>query len=342
MRVKTLLICSALAGGLGFAVSAFAVSALGQSRTERVVVTIGGVPLTVADIEARIARVPAFRLRELGPTVDEQRHKLIEQLIDLELLATGARVDKLDERDDVGMRLRRVLVNALEAKLRDEALASAAVGDDAVRRVYELNRSRYVSETRLKIWQIVLNTREDADKLLKEIRDDKAWDSDAVGKWDDLARKWSIDKTTAMKKGNLGFVSVDGTTQDKLVRVNPVLFAAANKLLEGAIATGPVQDGSVWVVVSRRGTVTTPERTLESEAPAIRQQLAKQQQGERMEAMLKGLRKKYVQEFHPERLSDVTIDLGGAVSSARRPGSLPRLHTAVRPGAPSSDNATLR
>lgn len=318
------------------------VTASAQSRGDRVVVTLGDARLTVADVEARLARVPAFRLRELGATPEVQRRRALDAVVDVELLAMAARAEKLDEREDVAIRLRRTLVGALEAKLREEALASAEVSDQAVREFYEKNRGRYASETRIKIWQIVAKTRDDAAEVLKAIEADKEWDKDPVGKWDDLARKSSIDKTTAMKKGNLGFVAPDGTTQDASVRVNPALYAAAAKLSEGQIASEAVQDGDVWVVVSRRGTMTTPERTLESETPTIRGMLAKQQLQQRMNAALEALRKKYVSELHPERLGDVTIDVGGAVTPARRPGSLPRVTRAERPGAPRAEDGHLR
>jgi len=337
VRASSALVFAVVTSGM-----AMGISAVAQSRSDRVVATIGDTKLTVADVEARLARVPAFRLRELGATPEEQRRKALDQLIDVELLAMAARADKLDERGDVAMRIRRVQVSALEAKLREEALAAAKVSDDEVRAFYEKNRSRYAAENRLKIWQIVVRSREDADKVLAEIAADKEWDKDAVGKWEDLARKWSVDKTTSMKKGNLGFVSPDGTTQDSLVRVNPALFVAADKLTEGQIATEPVKDGDAWVIVSRRGTMRTPERPLEMEAPTIRTMLAKQQLSARMTAVLEGLRKAHVSEIYPERLGDVTIDVGGSIAPARRPGALPRVHRAERGGAPASEGGTLR
>jgi peptidyl-prolyl cis-trans isomerase C len=321
---------------------AFGVSAVAQSRGDRVVVTIGDTKLTVVDIEARLARVPAFRLRELGPTADEQRRRALDQLVDAELLAMAARAEKLDQREDVAMRLRRVMVGALEAKIRDEALAAAPVSDDAVKAFYEKNRARYAAETRIKIWQIVLKSREDADKVLEAVRADKDWDKDAVGKWEDLARTHSIDKSTSMKKGNLGFVAADGTTQDRQVRVNPALYAAAEKLGEGQFATEAVRDGDVWVIVSRRGTMRTPERSLDMESMTIRNMLAKQGLDERIRAAIEALRKQYVTELHPERLGDVTIEVGGAVGPARRPGALPRLHKAERSGAPEPRDGVLR
>lgn len=331
---------------LGFAavvgVTIVGLQAAAETRGRRVVVSMGDTRLTVDDVEARLARVPAFRLRELGATPEEQRHKALDSIIELELLAKAARADKLDQREDVALRVRRVVVGALESRLREEALASATVSDEAVRAFYEQNRGRYASELRLKIWQIVVQTREDADKVLAEIRGDKAWDKDPVGRWEDLARKWSIDKTTAMKKGNLGFVTRDGSAQEAGVRVNPAIFEVAEGLKDGEIAREPVQDGDVWVIVSRRGAFQTPERTLDMESPTIRGLLARQQLQSRMDAILAELRRKYVEELHPERLGDVTIEVGGAVAPARRPGSLPRGHKAERLGAPRAEDGPPR
>lgn len=322
--------------------SAWGISAGAQSRGDRVVATFGDASLTVAEVEARLARIPPFRLRELGATIEEQRKRALDQLLDVELLAMAARQDKLDERDDVAMRIRRAHVSALEATLREEALRNASVTDDDVKAFYDKNRSRYAAENRLKIWQIVLRTREDADKVLGEIAADKDWNKDAVGKWEDLARKWSIDKSTSMKRGNLGFVTEDGATQDHQVRVNPALFAAADRLGDGEIAKEPVQDGDAWVIVSRRGTMRTPERSLESEAPTIRSMLARQKLTAELQAILEGLRRAHVTEMHPERLGDVNIDVAGAVSPARRPGALPRLHRADRVTGPRAEGGALR
>src|SRR5205809_31842 len=82
---------------------------------------------------------------------------------------------------EVKLRLDSVLVNALVARLQEEALHSAEVSDDAVRAYYEQNHDRYAAEERIKIWQIVLASRADADAVLKAIHDDKDWDKDPVG-----------------------------------------------------------------------------------------------------------------------------------------------------------------
>lgn len=314
------------------------VSAVAQSRTDRVVAKIGDERLTVGDVEARLARVPAFRLRELGGTPDEIKARVVDEIVDLELLVAGARADKIDQRDDVKQRLDAVLINALGQRLQEEALRSAEVSDDAVRAYYDQNRERYAADQRVRIWQIVLASKDDADKLLKAIHGDKDWDKDPVGKWEDLAKKSSIDRSTAMTKGDLGWVRPDGSTAQKQVRVSPALFAAAAKLGDGQIAADAVQDGERWVVVSRRGTMNTPERTLEMETPTIRRMLARQQVQERMQKVLDELRTQYVKEIHLERLDDVTIDVAGGVGVERRPGSLPKTHRSEGPEEPQRDS----
>ncbi len=319
------------------------VSAVAQSRGDRVVATIGTTKLTVGDIEARLARVPAFRLRELGATPEAVRRAALEEIVDFDVLAEGARADKLDERDDVRLSLQKVLIDALMSRLQNDALRGAEVSDQAVREYYDQHRDRYASQSWLKLWQIVLPSRKDAEDVLKEIHDDKDWDKDPVGKWEELAKRRSIDKTTSMKKGQIGFVLPDGTTPQRQVRVAPALYAAAAAIEDGQIAPQPVQDGGEWVIVSRRGTMNTPERPLDMEEPTIRKLLAKQQVQKRLDKILDGLRKQYVSEMHPERIGDVAIDiLSGDLAAERRPGSLPKSHDAERPGAPRPIDGELR
>jgi peptidyl-prolyl cis-trans isomerase C len=313
-----------------------------QSRSDRVVAVIGDAKLTVGDLESRLARVPGFRLREMGSTPDEIRKNAVDQLVALVLLAEAARAEKLDERDDVRLKLQGTLISALQARLREEALRSAEVSEDAIRAFYESNRDKYVAVTRLRLQQIVLKTREDADKLIKQIRDDKDWDKNPTVKWEELVKKWSIDKATAMTGGDLGFVSPDGTTEQKRLKVNPALFAAASKVKDGEIVPEPVQDGSAWVILARQGSYRTPERTLATEAPTIRNLLAKQQVQSRMDKIIEGLRKQYLKEIHPERLDDVNITIAGDLTPTRRPGSLPRGQAAERPGPPRYQAGDLR
>ncbi len=332
---------------LGFALIAAlvsgGVSAVAQSHGDRVVATIGERQLTVAELEGRLGRVPGFRLRELGSTPDAVRRAALDEIIDFEVLAEGAKRDKLDERDDVRLRLQKVIIDALGARLHEEALKQIQVSDEAVRAYYDEHQDRYAAQDWLKIWQIVVNSREDADKVLKAIHDDKEWDKDPVGKWEELCKKWSVDRSTAMNKGQIGFVLPDGTTPQRQLRVNPAIYAAAAKLGDGDIAPEPLQDGERWVIVSRRGEMQTPKRTLEMEADTIKKILAKQQVQQQMQKILEDLRKQHVSEMHPDRLDDVTIDaFNGDVGASRRPGSLPRAHDAERPGPPRPQDGELR
>ncbi len=325
-----------VAGGL-LLVGAFAGVAIADARQDRVVATIGQGTLTVGEIERVLRLMPTFRLANLGPTPDAIRRTFVEELIDFELLAVAAKSDHLDEREDVQSRVRGVLVQALQSRLRAEALASVSVSDEAVKAYYEQNAERYRSELRLKLWHIVVDKREDAAKLIETIKTDKEFAKDPIVGWEKLVEKHSTDKTTHLKNGNLGFVRADGSTKDKQIRVNPALYAAALKVKDGEIAPEPIADGATWAIVQRRGTVDTPERTLEAETPNIRAMLGKQVVGKKLEAMLAELRKRYVTEIYEQRIDDVEIDVQGNLSAQPRQGSLPQRRGAERAGPPVGD-----
>ena len=54
-------------------------------------------------------------------------------------------------------------------------------------------------------------------------------------RWNELARDESVDKTTSMRGGNLGFVAPDGSTTDPNLKVDPALYAAAEKVKDSEL-----------------------------------------------------------------------------------------------------------
>ncbi|MSP25539.1 MAG: peptidyl-prolyl cis-trans isomerase [Myxococcales bacterium] len=316
---------------------AVADTALAGAREDRVVAVIGEQTLTVGGVERMLKLVPAFRLRALGPTPLAIRRAVVEELIDLELLVQGALKERLDQREDVQTRVRAVLVQSLENRLRAEALASVLVTDEAVKAYYAQHADRYRAELRLKLWQIAVDKREDAEKLLDTIKNDKAFAKDPILGWETLAANHSTDKSTAMKFGNLGFVRPDGTTKDKQLKVSPALYQAAAKVADGEVVPAPIEDGGRWLLVQRRGSVETPERPLESEAASIRAMLSKQAVGTKLDATLAALRKQHVTELYEIRIDDVDIDTQGNLAPQRRPGTFPPPKRAERPGPPLGD-----
>jgi peptidyl-prolyl cis-trans isomerase C len=331
----------ALVGLVVLAISGVVV--LASAQNDRTVATIGDRKITLGEAQARLDTVPLMQLKNLGSDPATVKARFVEQLATLELLVQGARDKKLHERRDVRDRIRDKLRMALLNDLHREALEAGEVSDEEVAKYYDENRSRYAAQQRLKIWQIVLGTRAEAQDVLNIIANDEEYAKDPIAGWDKLARERSLDKATSMRKGNLGFVQPDGVTAHKDIKVPAILFQAASKIADGELLKTPLKVDKYWVVLQRRGSVVTPERKLDTEATAIRGVLAKQKVAERQKELLDELRARYVKEKNPSAVDAIEIDHAGDIGHGARPGTLKRRsHRTDGKGKPQGSPGKLR
>ena len=98
-----------------------------------------------------------------GKTPEEIRRNFLDRVVVREmLLAEGAISDKMNERPDVGDRIRVVLRNLLLSKIRAEVASASPTTDADVKAYYDANVARYNSPQRIAIWRILVETREEA------------------------------------------------------------------------------------------------------------------------------------------------------------------------------------
>jgi peptidyl-prolyl cis-trans isomerase C len=313
------------------------------AQDDRVVARVGGTSITVGELERRVKQLPIFQLRQFGKTNAHVRRSITERAVADELLVQGARAQKLDEGPEVADRLRSILASALVNDLREEMERAGEVSDEEVRAYYEARRDSYKPQQRIKISQVVVATRAEAEKLLDTIYNDETYAKDPEVGWDKLVQEHSLDKSTAMRKGNLSFVSSDGGTAYKDVRVSPAIFEAAAKVKDGQVFPEPVQVGDkAWAVLWRRGSQQTPERTLEMEATTIRGILAKDKVQARVKSLLEELRAKHVRDAQLGLAEQIEVSAQGDLAPRRRPGGLPRGHAAAASPRPQGEPGTLR
>jgi peptidyl-prolyl cis-trans isomerase C len=300
-----------------------------------VVARVGKVVITVADLERRIANVPTFQLRSFGKTPEEIRKTFLENVLVREvLLAEGAKAEGLGDRDEVGERIRGLLRNVVVADLRAQGSKDAVTPED-VRAYYESNAAKFHTPARIAIWRIQVASKADAAAVIEDVKKDLS-----PRHFADVAREKSLDKTTSLRGGNLGFVEPSGATGEPGVSVDAALFEAASKVKDAELVPEPVKDGDRFSVVWRRQSMKPVDRTLDVEAPSIRQILAHERAEARIKQTLDKLRKEQVSDVHPELTDLVDISATGELSSAKRPGVLPA-NRAASP-APQQTPAGLR
>ncbi|WP_437679472.1 peptidyl-prolyl cis-trans isomerase [Sorangium sp. So ce131] len=292
-----------------------------------VVARVGDRVITAREVERRIAQIPPFQLQSFGRTADEIRKNFVSQVLARELLlAQGAAAQKLIERPDVQDRVRSVLRAALLQQVQAEAAASSPVTDEEVRAYYEAHRDKFSSPAMVALWRILVGTREEAEGILAELKKDPS-----PQRFKDLARDKSLDKATSMRGGDLGFVAPDGATSEPGLKVSPALLEAAARVKDAELVPEPVPEGDRFAVVWRRQSRRPVSRTLEQEAPSIRQILAHGKAEARVKQLLERLRAQDLSGYAPELVDLVDVTSTGDLQPLRRPGSLP---SSRRPGAP--------
>ncbi len=266
----------------------------------------------------RLAKIPEFQRAAMASTPEQLKRKVLEnELVPDLLYAQEATRLKLDASPSARARTRELLREALERQLHQETALRAPVTPDDIRGYFEANRSRFETPRRLHIWRILIDDEALAKKIIAESKG-----VDGIQRWSQFARESSLDKATHLRNGDLGFVHPDGNTDTPTLRVDPLLFAAADRLTDGELSPEPIKEGGHFAVLWRRGSSKGVSRSLAQEENSIRQVLERKRVEQARDELLAALRAKYVTVDNEAPLE--TLHFGSE--------GLPVRASAVRPG----------
>jgi peptidyl-prolyl cis-trans isomerase C len=295
---------------LAFSAIASHAGAGDESRLDAVVAKVGAVSITVGDVERRARAMPDFQLTALGSSIDDVRRRVLDQLVEENVFAEAARARKLEQSPPIREKIYDALRVARIGKLRDETTVSA----DEIAAFYQSNRARFDMPPRINVFRILSATRADAEAVLAQARHAD------LAQWNQLARERSIDKTSSLRGGNLGFIAADGSSSEVTIKVDPALFAAALRVKDGEFVPEPVAEGAQFAVVWRRGSVPAVHRSLEQESSAIRQIVMRQKLTDGLHALLERLRSEANIEKTPQLIDVLEVTSSGEVAPRKRPG----------------------
>ena len=284
----------------------------------------------------RLATIPAFQRAALGDTPEKLKRQVLDTWLVPELLyAQEAERLKLGQRPSVQRRKREILRQAMDRQLRAENSAHSPVTPTDIQAYFTANRRRFETPARVRVWRILTDDEALAKRILAESKG-----VDGIEHWSKFARESSLDTATRLRNGDLGFIHPDGNTDTPSLRVDPALFAAADKLSDGELALEPIREGSHFAVIWRRGSMKPVNRTLAQETDSIRQVLERERLDHARAALLGSLRAKYLAAsnealletfaFTPEGLPARALGSGRSPHAAPAGSSLPGESSAAR------------
>lgn len=293
-------------------------SAQSPAEKTRVVARVGDAAITVGELERRLSRVPAFQRAVYGKTPEEIKRNFLTQVLVPEVLFARGAVERAKDKDmEVQYRERDVLKTALLMKMRQELMTKAQIPPEEIKKYYEANLERYRTPARVSVWRILVATREEAVKIIADAKK-----TPTPKHWSEVARDHSLDKSTSMRGGNLGFLTAEGTSADGKTKVDAALVKAASQVKDGEIVGEPVEEGSGFAVVWRRGSMPAVDRSLRQEAGTIAKVLFRESAKKAQEELLDGLRAKHVSNVNLSGTDMIGVSSGGRVEQQDKPGRI--------------------
>ena len=304
---------------------------LEPAQRDLVVARINDQTLTLCDFTRRInSNNPYLRARFAQP---EQRRALLQSWIDAELLAAEAHERHLDDEPEVRRAVTMQLARRLEMLVRGE-VAQPEVTDAEVQAYYDAHRAEYVTEAQVRASQIVLATREEADRVLAEVRAHE--DDDALFR--ERVRRLSVDTASRAADGDLDFFPEAGSRTVQPEVANAAFTLQRNgqildRVIESAHGGANGQRGfHVVRLIARREAL---HRTLEEESRRIRARLLRDKRDgaeeAAMRALIERLRGAATVQIDEAALARVEVTPAPGTPPAMPPGMVP---PGAMPGVP--------
>jgi peptidyl-prolyl cis-trans isomerase C len=284
------------------------VEGLTPEQAAQVLARVGDHTITLGDYVKAVEHMDQFdRMRYQSP---ERRRELLQEMIDVELLADEAHDKGWDKDPLTEQEIREVLRDAMLKRAAAGAPAPNDIPADEVRAYYEAHKADFKDPERRRVSAIVLSNAAAAAQALEAAK--KA----TAGQWGELVRAKSVDSQAKANvpvdlAGDLGFVSPPGDPRGANSRVPEAVRIGVFEIADKGGVLGRVVPVDDKFYVVRLESKTDPhERSLEEAERPIRVKLAQEKMRAKEDAMLADLRTQFPVQIDEAALAQVKVDTG--------------------------------
>ena len=292
---------------------------LSEEQAAKVLAKVEGRTITLGDYAAALERMNEFdRLRYQAP---EKRRELLNEMIDLELLAAEARRRGLDKTPETEEQIRQILRDAMLADARRSVPTPQEISPPEVRAYYDAHRDEYREPERRRVTAVIFKDKKEAEKTLDEAKKASAME------WGKLVQKYAdtppkTGPTAPLETlGDLGIVGPPGDAKGDSPRVPPDVRSAVFEIKGdvGSTLDRVVAVGERFYIVRLAGKTAAHERTFAEAERSIRGVLVQEKMEAKTRELEKELEKQFPVSIDEAALAQVKVPSG--VSSAAPPGS---------------------
>ncbi len=284
---------------------------LTAEQAARTVAKVGDRVITLGDYARALERMDQFdRLRYQSK---ERRRELLEEMVDVQLLADEAKRTGIDKDPVAADSLRTILRDALLAEARKDLPTPAQLPEQEVRAYFEAHPEKFNEPERRRVSAIVVADKKEAAKVLKEALKIKS-----PAEWGALFAKSSLTapKTkgalgAAELAGDLGIVGPTSDPRGASPKVPEPVRTAVFTLKEvNQIDPELVESEGRQFIVRLSGLTPAHQRTLAEADRSIRVLLIQEKMAERERALEEELHRKFPVQIDDAALAAVKVPVG--------------------------------
>ncbi len=292
--------------------------ALTPELARQVLAKVGDRVITLGEYAETLERMDPFeRIRYQSA---DRRKLLLNEIIQVELLAEEAKRRGLDKQPETQERLRQILKDELLRDVRNSAPGPSEISDADVHTYFDAHHDEFKEPERRRVAHIVVATEAQAKAALQKARFASAVD------WGKLVTDLSADKPAKSAApaptelaGDLGIVGPPGHPRGANPRVPEALRAAVFEIDKvGDVLNRIVPEGGRFHVVRMTGRTEARDRSFQDAERTIRVALVQQKIRDREEQLETDLKQRYPVVVDDEALAQVKVPEadGGAPAPA--------------------------
>jgi peptidyl-prolyl cis-trans isomerase C len=281
-----------------------AAPAAADDHGKDVLAKMGDRVITVGDIEDELAKIPPQFLSHFNDPVRKQQY--IQSIVDRMVFAEEAKAKGFMERKDVKEKIDSYVERILYSEYLKTLTDGLTVTDEEVAKYFETNKASFMAPERIKAKHILVKTEEEAVNIKTEL--DKGAD------WDELAKKYSTDKSNASRGGDLGYFS-----RGRMVKeFDEVAFN-----LEVGKIGGPVKTQFGYHLIKVEDKKPAEQQTLEQVDKQVRTKLLGVKREQKMDESRKSLTEKYHLTVNWDKVSEIKVGTGAPAMAAPGQSGMP-------------------
>jgi peptidyl-prolyl cis-trans isomerase C len=295
------------ATGASSSASAQAPAGISPELSARVLAKVGAHEITLGEFAATLQRMDPFeRLRYQSP---DRRKQLLDELIDLELLAEEARRRGLDKQPETQERVRQMLRDELLSEVRAAVPAPGDISEADARRYYDQHRDDFREPERRRVAHIALTSEAEAKAALEKALSVSAteWGKLVEAKSKDTRGKPSLALPPELA-GDLGIVGPPGHPRGENPNVPEPLRAAVFEIDKlGGVLPKVVAAAGAFHGVRLTGKTDARDRTFADAERSIRVALVQDRIRARETELEAELKKKYPVTIDEAQLAKIPV-----------------------------------